>query len=212
MTRHEGRVWFEQQPVANLRADGRGLLHITYTAGWIEAGFPISIRLPLSLGTRETNAHAFFAGLLPEGRARERIARQLKLRSDDDAGLLFAIGRDCAGALAILPGHEPPEPQKTHKPEHLTNEELNRIIDSRGAFALATNPGQRFSLAGAQDKLAVIYDDDRFLRPATRRTAGSGHRPPTRRAALQLPHRQLRRPREEPHPPYDVLRGRGRKT
>lgn len=105
---------------------------------------------------------AYFGGLLPEGRVRQRITRQLKVREDDDAGLLFAIGRDCAGAPTVLPeGEEPSQHRETRRP--ITDEELLTLIQSRGITATGHH---RFSLAGAQDKVAVIEADGRYWHPS----------------------------------------------
>ena len=48
----------------------------------------------------------FFDGLLPEGLTRERIATRLRLDPTDTFALLREIGRDCAGALSIVPSNE----------------------------------------------------------------------------------------------------------
>ncbi len=43
------------------------------------------------------------AGLLPEAGVRERLCHQRGIDNRDDAGLLFAMGEYCAGALSIIP-------------------------------------------------------------------------------------------------------------
>ena len=46
----------------------------------------------------------FFAGLLPEGELRRRIAVQCQISYANDFGLLAVIGGDCAGAVSLEPG------------------------------------------------------------------------------------------------------------
>jgi len=155
-----GQVWFRTTRVGTLRAGGSGRLLFAYDAKWLDDGFPISISIPLENGDREVDAHDYFEGLLPEGRTRQRLRRQLKLATGDDAGLLFTIGRDCAGALTILPEGEHPDAHRAAR-HRLTDEEFGSLIESRGATVPSVGGRQRFSLAGAQDKLAVISEDDR---------------------------------------------------
>jgi serine/threonine-protein kinase HipA len=102
-------VWSENRLVALLWRDqsspqGMGF---RYTEEWVASGgYAISQRLPLT--TDEYPAESggrvqqFFSNLLPEGGARARAIRDLKI-PDTDFDLLRAIGGDCAGALSILP-------------------------------------------------------------------------------------------------------------
>ncbi|MCA9598181.1 MAG: type II toxin-antitoxin system HipA family toxin [Myxococcales bacterium] len=157
MTPRRATVWHGQTPVGVLS----GALRFTYDADWLSSGFAISLSLPLSEG--EMDGEAFFSGLLPEGLARQRICRQYGLPESDDAALLLAIGRDCAGALAVLPegeGHD-----ETAAPVTMTEEDLARLVATRGQALPTSSERIRFSLAGAQDKVAVILDADGMRLP-----------------------------------------------
>lgn len=166
MRERRGTVWHEDRRVGALRADARGAIHFRYASEWLADGFPISLRLPLQLGTRETNAHGFFQGLLPEGRSRQRICRRLRIDPDDDAGLLLAIGEDCAGALSVLPEDAAPDTD-AGPPRAIDDDELRRLVASHGA-ALGAGARPRFSLAGAQDKIPVIRDGEALAHPDRR--------------------------------------------
>lgn len=161
-----GAVWHGRDRIGSLEADARGLLHFAYAPAWLDGGFPISLSLPLSLGTESFEAHGFFAGLLPEGQSRIRICRRLRIDPNDDATLLFAIGEDCAGALSITAGEASPE-DESDAPARIDQVELERLIRARGG-GLLRGERQRFSLADAQDKLPVRivgdtwYEPDRF--------------------------------------------------
>lgn len=165
MAERRGSVWYRDRPVGSLREDHHHSLRFAYTREWLEDGFPISIRLPLANGLQEVDALSFFSGLLPEGHARQRICRQQGIDVRDDAGLLFAIGEDCAGALSILPSDAQPRFDGM-APEPLPPETLRQLVVSKGQ-QMGTPVGgpQRFSLAGAQDKLPVIFAGGDYALP-----------------------------------------------
>lgn len=162
-----GAVWHGERRVGALREDSRGTLRFAYDADWLSAGgFPVSIRIPLSNGDAEVDAHAYFAGLLPEGWARQRICASLGVADDDDAALLFALGEDCAGALSVLPAGPAPmsaESAAPRGPERLAAEQLERLVRTRGREPAAG--WERAALAGAQEKRAVIVDAGAYALP-----------------------------------------------
>ncbi len=166
MNGRRGAVWHHDRLVGSLREDAHRVLRFTYADTWLDGdGFPVSVHLPLSVGGREVDAHAFFAGLLPEGGARQRICRQRGVAFEDDAGLLFAVGEDCAGALSVLPAGVEPDVQPA-RPEPLTHAQLDRLVRSRGGQAAAVlGARQRFSLAGTQEKQPVIFDGESYALP-----------------------------------------------
>jgi serine/threonine-protein kinase HipA len=160
------RVWWGDRVVGHLAEDDHGLLQFAYAADWLSgAAFPISISLPLSNGTAPVDAHAFFAGLLPEGRARQRISRQQQIAIDDDVGLLLALGEDCAGALTVLPAHRTPA-RKSNPLRYFSDAALHELIESQGSgLAGITGAPERFSLAGAQDKITVTLGKQGYALP-----------------------------------------------
>jgi serine/threonine-protein kinase HipA len=162
MSGRRGRVWFETAPVGNLVERDDGGLGFEYDAQWLRMGFAISLSVPLARG--EHDARELFAGLLPEGLARQRVCRQYKLREEDDVGLLLAIGRDCAGALAVLPDED--TPLEHEPPVAITEDDLVRLVESQGQALPAAAARPRFSLAGAQHKLAVRIDDEGMWLPS----------------------------------------------
>lgn len=166
MNGRRGTVWHEDRRVGALREDDNRILRFAYDSAWLDGGgFPVSIDLPLSLGDEEVDAHAFFAGLLPEGGTRQRICRQRGITFEDDTGLLLAIGEDCAGALSVLPAGVEPETRPA-PPETLTQAQIDLLVRSLGEQAnLVVGERQRFSLAGTQEKQPVIFDGESYALP-----------------------------------------------
>lgn len=165
MSERQGAVWHGQRRAGSLREDERRTLRFAYDAGWLDGGgFPLSVNLPLSIGDEEVDAHAYFEGLLPEGRVRRRICRQLGIDPEDDAGLLFAIGEDCAGALSVLPSGVTPQ-TGSEAPRELTAEQIEDLVRTQGQAAATGGRKQRFSLAGAQEKQSVIFDGASYALP-----------------------------------------------
>lgn len=117
---------------------------------------PVSLSLPLR---EERFPHRactpFFAGVLPEGRSRELIARILGVSETNDFALLERIGGECAGAVTLLP-EGTPRATTDERTRVLDDDELARTLhELRRRPLLAGREGLRLSLAGAQDKLPV---------------------------------------------------------
>ena len=128
---------------------------------------PLSLSLPL-VETRFSgiNAQPFFEGLLPEGEARDIIAKRLGISSRSSVKLLRALGRDCAGDISII---EANEGETTAAGSIGEADEGKYIHLSDGIYKLAKEPyeevtrlqeASRLSLAGAQAKIALYHDDE----------------------------------------------------
>ncbi|MCB9892158.1 MAG: type II toxin-antitoxin system HipA family toxin [Planctomycetes bacterium] len=144
------------------RTDGR--FTFRYEEDWRRAGFALSHSLPLDGAWGDLpQVPSFFVNLLPEGRVREVICRQLGLSVDNDFGLLRAIGQECAGALSLVP--ESAAAAEVSSPaRRLEPEELARLIKARAVLpGITASHPVRLSLAGAQDKLPVRLDSDGTL-------------------------------------------------
>lgn len=157
-------VHASRRRVGRLDESPSGLLGFTYDAEWLASRDTTAISLCLPLRPQPyapAEAHPWFANLLPEGAARERIARLLGLSADNDAALLRALGMDCAGALSISEDEAPPGDEDSY--EELDGAELHALAHGKSdAFArIYRSMGRtRLSLAGAQDKLAALIDED----------------------------------------------------
>src|SRR5690606_32636581 len=111
-------------------------------------------------------ARPFFAGLLPEGQLRRLISQQLQVSRQNDFALLAAIGGECAGAITLLPKDAAPPTDHSGGVQWLEEAALATLIDELPRRPmLAGQDGLRLSLAGAQDKLPVVFDGQRVGLP-----------------------------------------------
>lgn len=116
----------------------------------------LSISMPVNAARRPRGdvVRAFFSGLLPEGDARGVISDEFSVRRGDHFGLLSAIGRDCAGAVVLLPTGSP-APDSTGGIDPLADQDLERLIAGLKERPLGADNEVRVSLPGAQDKLLL---------------------------------------------------------
>jgi serine/threonine-protein kinase HipA len=123
---------------------------------------PLSLSLPFRAAPfAEAGAGPFFAGLLPDGMpARRQLGRELQVDATDDFGMLAALGRDCAGAVTLLPADQADSPgsRLEAEPHRLGEAELAQRIRDLPARPLFVDPdGEvQLSLAGVHDKAAVL--------------------------------------------------------
>ena len=105
-------VWIHGTKIGTLQRS-RGSLVFTYSDEALELGVGrplLSVSMPTRVGAyRGKVPEAFFEGLLPEGEARRMIAYDFHV-ADEAVALLGMLGRDCAGALIVLPDGEAPQP------------------------------------------------------------------------------------------------------
>lgn len=150
-----GTLWLE---------DAR--LRFRYDTDWLKQSgvMALSQSLPLQVEAFDDQVcRPFFAGLLPEGDLRRRIAQQCQLSQANDFGLLAAIGGDCAGAVSLAPRDQAPGPAEV---EWLTPTQLITLLaELPRRPMLAQRDGLRLSLAGAQNKLPVVVEGQRIGLP-----------------------------------------------
>lgn len=149
---------------------------LEYDADWKTSpqGRPLSLSLPFIPGSaphRGEVVRAYFDNLLPDSQdIRARAASRFRARSTDAFDLLAQIGRDCVGALQILPDGVTPENVDTLEATPLAEHEVAAIL--RGtlaspAFGDGTSEDDdfRISIAGAQEKTALTNIDGQWCRP-----------------------------------------------
>lgn len=138
-------------------------LRFRYDDTWRTGGRPpLSHSLPLSGDLIPEAVRAFFAGLLPEGEPRRLLARRLQISEGNDFALLEALGGDCPGAISLYPPDaEPALARAAAEVRWLGEAGLAELIETLPERPMhAGEDGEvRLSLAGAQDKLPVVVDE-----------------------------------------------------
>ena len=166
---HELEVWLFADRVGTLAlVDGR--LNFWYAPGWLSQPDAVALSASLPLQTEpfdDRKTRPFFAGLLPEGQMRRLIAQQFQVSGQNDFALLGHIGGECAGAVTFLePGQVLPVPTQNNDVQWMSDDEVVAILDELPRRPmLAGKDGLRLSLAGAQDKLPVVFDGARIRLP-----------------------------------------------
>lgn len=163
---HELEVWLSADRVGTL-ALVEGRLNFCYEADWLshKEAVALSVGLPLQAAPfDDRKTRPFFAGLLPEGQMRRLIAQQFQVSGQNDFALLDRIGGECAGAVTFLePGQALPTAAGGNDVHWLNDDEVVAILDELPHRPmLAGKDGLRLSLAGAQDKLPVVFDGARI--------------------------------------------------
>jgi serine/threonine-protein kinase HipA len=165
-------VYLYGQPVGTLRA-GKGLdFSFQYSAAVARDAGPGAVVLSESLHVQPEPfgpmaTRNYFEGLLPEGARRDEIARRLRVSPNDAFRLLSALGRDCAGAVSIVP-EEAAATAAPFQIQWLEPTQLEELVDELPKRPLGIDAGKgklRLSLAGVQRKLALVREDDRFGLP-----------------------------------------------
>ncbi len=147
-------------PIGRLeRADDLSL-RFAYLPDALAGGRPLSLSLPLreeSYG--DVAARAFFDNLLQENAALDLVMARHAVARNDVAGLLWHLGRDCAGALSCVPeGEEPGKMPGVLAQDYdpLPESEIERIMRSLAENRrLPTGSADPSPLAGVQGKIAV---------------------------------------------------------
>ncbi|RYD90931.1 MAG: type II toxin-antitoxin system HipA family toxin, partial [Sphingomonadales bacterium] len=117
---------------------------------------------------RGAAVNAVFDNLLPDSMdMRRRIAERTGADGTDPYSLLARIGRDCVGAMQFLPDGEDGGAVGVIQGEPLADADIEKILSDLKATPLGIDPDQdfRISIAGAQEKTALLRHDGQWLRP-----------------------------------------------
>jgi len=150
--------------IGTIERRGPGRYRFAYAEPALAQGTDRTPALSASLPPREgwyapAETAPFFEGLLPEGAVRTAIAKKFGLSEEDGFGLLAALGRECAGAVTIVPREEGDSPSVAPEARALSGEQLEALVSELPRRPLGVSPepgGVRLSLGGVQSKLVLI--------------------------------------------------------
>ncbi|NUX53982.1 type II toxin-antitoxin system HipA family toxin [Paraburkholderia youngii] len=153
----------------------RSAERLTYADEWIDdpQGRPLSLSLPFTPGNQPYRGQIvadYFDNLLPDSEPiRRRIAARYRTGSTAPFALLTTLGRDCVGALQLLPPDEEPSDLTSIHGRELSDSDIAALL--RGTTTAAPlgqhDPLEdlRLSIAGAQEKTALLRHHNRWLLP-----------------------------------------------
>jgi len=166
-------VWMNGEHVGEWAFTPSGGHSFRYCEGWLGSRLrrPLSLSLPLEQGTNPLTGprvEAFFDNLLPDSvDIRKRLSHKFGtgIRAID---LLESIGRDCVGAIQLLPVDVQPPDIHRIDAEALTSAEVERLLDqtiTEPAPGIPDDEDLRISIAGAQEKTALLWHQNQWCKP-----------------------------------------------
>ena len=166
-------VWMNGIRVGELAKTASGALSFAYAADWLgtDGARPVSLSMPLrhQAYTGEL-VYNYFDNLLPDNKPlRDRIQARFKVSTSHPFDLLAAIGMDCVGAIQIVSEEADPGNVRRIDGEPLDDAQIAKILKNYRAAPLGMleEEGEEFriSIAGAQEKTALLWKDDSWHRP-----------------------------------------------
>ena len=167
-------VWSNGERVGTWTIPARGETQFLYDKAWRASavGRPLSLSLPFTGDhpLRGDVVRDFFDNLLPDSEPiRKRLASHYKLASIEAFDLLQEIGRDCVGAVQLLKEDEAPTNVKRIDASPMSEEDVERHLmqlTQSGPMGRGEDTDDlRISLAGAQEKTALLWHDGGWMRP-----------------------------------------------
>lgn len=166
-------VWMNGVPVGVWTTSRHGVPILRYHRAWADApeGRALSLSLPLTADLEHRGAVVshYFDNLLPDSPdIRRRLRRRFHARSDESFDLLAAIGRDCVGAVQLLPPDATPAGWDRIEAEPLSEDAVAQLlgaVTSDRVLGIGDADDLRISIAGAQEKTALLRIGSRWYRP-----------------------------------------------
>ena len=164
-------VYMNRRKVGQYFRDPNGAFAFTYAPEWLawENTLPISRSLPLRAERYVGQpVIAVFENLLPDSDdIRRRVAERVGAEGVDAYSLLARIGRDCVGALQFLAEGEEPGDSRVLTGELLSDAQIAAMLKDLGRTPLGIRAERdfRISVAGAQEKTALLLHDGQWVEP-----------------------------------------------
>lgn len=169
-------VWMNGEFVGEWTTLRTGTPLFRYTTTWSQSprarALSLSMPITANLEVRGTLVDNYFDNLLPENPViRRRIRERFGTRSTQAFDLLESIGRDCVGAVQLLPIHQEPNGWNRVEATRLTDAEMEQLLLAVPSSPPLGHHGHdhdddfRISIAGAQEKTALLSMGGGWYRP-----------------------------------------------
>lgn len=168
-------VWMNGERVGVWSQPRTGSPSFQYDPAWVasDAARVLSLSLPFTPGNtphRGDTVTFFFDNLLPDSEGiRDRLRTKFATDSANAFDLLTAIGRDCVGAVQLLPEGETPQGYDRVEAEPLdeagVEQAIGAALSGSRVLGQAGDEEFRISIAGAQEKTALLFYRNRWCRP-----------------------------------------------
>jgi serine/threonine-protein kinase HipA len=157
--------------IGKLSKNTQGGLSFNYDDTWLNTSGarPVSLSLPLTAQSYQGDkVYHFFDNLLPDNpQIRARIQARFQIPTNQPFDLLATIGRDCAGAIQLLDSPDINFAQKINY-QTLSEKQVASLLRNYRHNPLGMNDDTadfRISIAGAQEKTALLYHDNQWCEP-----------------------------------------------
>lgn len=159
--------------VGYLTKEPSGAVEFIYADEWLsnDRAYPVSLSMPLREDAyKGAPVVAVFENLLPDSESlRSRVAEKVGADGTDAYSLLVQIGRDCVGALQFFPENADVNfsDLRTIQGEAIKDEEIETLLNNlaRVPLGLDREHDFRISVAGAQEKTALLFHKGKWMRP-----------------------------------------------
>ena len=154
-------VYLSYEPAGKIKMLQTGEVGFRYDDGYGGPNLSVSMRRQEGAVFRGEHVGQWFSNLLPDDyRVRDGMASNMGYRGTNTFMLLADYGIDLPGAVSVLPeGEEPDLQAMRYRPtdEREIARRLRKLIeaDSNGSRRTWLRGGERWSLAGAQTKIAL---------------------------------------------------------
>ena len=167
-------VYQNGEIVGYLSKQPSGAVEFIYAEEWLsnERAYPVSVSLPLREDAfKGAPVIAVFENLLPDSESlRSRVAEKVGADGTDAYSLLAQIGRDCVGALQFFSEDSDIDFSDLHSihGEAISDEEIESLLNNLARVPLGMDREHDFrvSVAGAQEKTALLLHKGKWLRPS----------------------------------------------
>lgn len=168
------RVMMNGEHVGEWTLRPNGMHEFAYGSSWLISpnSRPLSLSMPLRGEPYSGEAvYAYFDNLLPNNDTiRRRIQNRFAARGIDPFSLLRETGRDCVGAIQLIPADEACPDVHTISATPVDDAAVAAVLrgtTETASFGQKEPVGDEFriSLAGAQEKTALLRHDGRWMVP-----------------------------------------------